>query len=470
MTETRGILAYGTHVPYRRLDRAAISGVMGSGGGRGWRSVASFDQDTTTMGVEAARQALGSGDSSSLSPDSLWFSTVVPAYVDKTNATTVHAALQLDAVVPALDLGGAVRSAVGSLRAALASSGRTLVVASDLRVGLPTSADEAAGGDAAAAVLTGSSADGPLLADYLGGASTTAEFLDRWRTPGDATSHTWEERFGEQAYGPLLDRAWSAALADTGLDAADIDTAIVTGLHGRAVKHLGGRLGVAVADDLADTVGNSGAAHPALLLADTLDSADAGRVVALVVLADGVEVLMFRTTDALASGRPSRSVATQVEDRADVAYPTYLAWRGLLEVQPPNRPAPSRPSASASLRRSDWKHGFVGSRDATTGTTHLPPSRVGIGGGAVDDMEPAPMADNEGTIVTFTVDRLAYSPSPPIVFAVVDFDGGGRMPVELTDVDPTEVAVGDRVAMTFRRLHTADGIHNYFWKARPVRG
>ena len=38
------------------------------------------------------------------------------------------------------------------------------------------------------------------------------------------------------------------------------------------------------------------------------------------------------------------------------------------------------------------------------------------------------------------------------------------------DVDPAEVAVGGRVAMTFRRLHSADGIHNYFWKARPVRG
>jgi len=24
------------------------------------------------------------------------------------------------------------------------------------------------------------------------------------------------------------------------------------------------------------------------------------------------------------------------------------------------------------------------------------------------------------------------------------------------------------VEMTFRRLFTADGIHNYFWKARPV--
>ena len=467
MTETMGILAYGAHVPYRRLDRAAISDVMGSGGGQGWRSVASFDQDTTTMGVEAARQALAATD---LDPEALWFSTVAPAYLDKTNATTVHAALRLDAAVSALDFGGAVRSSVGALRSALTGPGRTLVVSSDLRLGLPTSPDDSLGGEAAAAVLTGSAADGPLLAEYLGGASATAEFLDRWRTPGDVTSRTWEERFGEEAYGPLVEQAWAAALADIGLAADDIDTAIVTGLHGRAVKRLGGRLGVAVADDLIDTVGNSGAAHPALLLADALDTADAGRVVALVVLADGVEVLVFRSTDALAAGRPSRSVAAQVEDRADVAYPTYLAWRGLLEVQPPNRPAPNRISASASLRRSDWKHGFVGSKDATTGTTHLPPSRVGIGGGAVDDMEPAPMADTEGTIVTFTVDRLAYSPSPPIVFAVVDFDGGGRMPIELTDVDPAEVAVGGRVAMTFRRLHSADGIHNYFWKARPVRG
>jgi hypothetical protein len=27
-----------------------------------------------------------------------------------------------------------------------------------------------------------------------------------------------------------------------------------------------------------------------------------------------------------------------------------------------------------------------------------------------------------------------------------------------------------RVEMTFRRLFTADGIANYFWKARPIRG
>ena len=54
-----------------------------------------------------------------------------------------------------------------------------------------------------------------------------------------------------------------------------------------------------------------------------------------------------------------------------------------------------------------------------------------------------------------------------MVFAVVDFDGGGRLPLELTDVDHHEVAIGGRVEMTFRRLFVADGIANYFWKARP---
>jgi uncharacterized OB-fold protein len=75
----------------------------------------------------------------------------------------------------------------------------------------------------------------------------------------------------------------------------------------------------------------------------------------------------------------------------------------------------------------------------------------------------------QGTVATFTIDRIAYSPSPPIVFAVVDFDGGGRLPVELCDLDADALAIGDRVELTFRRLFSADGIHNYFWKARPVR-
>lgn len=84
-------------------------------------------------------------------------------------------------------------------------------------------------------------------------------------------------------------------------------------------------------------------------------------------------------------------------------------------------------------------------------------------------MSPAPMADVPATVTTYTIDRLAYSPSPPLVGAVLDFDGGGRFRCQLTDVSPDAVAVGDRVEMTFRRMSTARGIHNYFWKGRPAR-
>jgi len=56
-----------------------------------------------------------------------------------------------------------------------------------------------------------------------------------------------------------------------------------------------------------------------------------------------------------------------------------------------------------------------------------------------------------------------------MVAAVIDFEGGGRYQCELTDVDPKTVAIGNRVEMTFRRLLTAGTVHNYFWKARPIR-
>ena len=40
---------------------------------------------------------------------------------------------------------------------------------------------------------------------------------------------------------------------------------------------------------------------------------------------------------------------------------------------------------------------------------------------------------------------------------------------ELTDVDPAQVAIGNELEMSFRHLYTAQGDHNYFWKARPRR-
>jgi uncharacterized OB-fold protein len=385
----------------------------------------------------------------------------------------VHAALRLDSETPAFDFGGALRSSVGALRAALDARGSVLVITSDLRGGLPTSGDESQGGDGAAAVIVGDDSDGTVIAEFLGAAHATEEFLERWRTPGSTRSRQWEERFGEVKYGPLVEQAWNAALKSTELSADQINRTIVTGMHARAVRAVSARLGVAkeaLADDRSTSIGLTGSAHPLLLLADTLEAATPGQVIALVVLADGVDVLLFRTTDAIASYTPARTVAAQIDDATDLPYGKFLSWRGVVNVEPPRRPEPDRISASVAGRSEEWKYAFVGSRDRESGELHLPPARISRVGDAVDDMTPAPMADVQGTIALITIDRIAYSPSPPIAFAVVDWDGGGRLPVELCDVDVSTLQMGDRVEMTFRKLFTSDEIHNYFWKARPVRG
>ncbi len=461
----RGITAWSTYLPYRRLDRSQIAAFVGQGGGRGTRTVASYDEDPTTMAVAAGRRIAAGA------PDLLLFATAFPAYADKTNATAIHAALQLPATVPAFDLGASARSAMGGLLLAARSSGRVLVTAADVRGGLAGSADEAAGGDAAAAFLIADDGAGaPVLAEIVATASVTDEFVDRWRSPGETRTKTWDDKFAETTYAALGRRAWADALAAAGIQAGDVGAVAVAAPTARIAASLAARLGAAtVVDDLAATVGNAGAAQPALLLAALLEQAAPNQTVALVSLADGADVLILRTTPAVTERR-GETLARQLAAGGPLPYGKFLAWRGNLHVEPPRRPEPARVSATAAARNDAWKFGFVAARDPQTGAVHMPPQRVSADGQRTDQMEPQPMSGVQGTVATFTVDRMAYSPSPPIVFAVVDFDGGGRLPIELCDVDAADVAIGMRVEPTFRRLFVQDGIPNYFWKARPVRG
>ncbi|MEY2475581.1 MAG: hydroxymethylglutaryl-CoA synthase [Actinomycetota bacterium] len=447
-----GITAYNAYIPFFRLERTRIGEALGSLGGKGTRAVASYDEDATSMAVEAARPIAGQGGF-----DQLLFSTAAPPYLDKTNATAVHAALGLPEEVAAFDFGGAVRSGSGAMRAGV-QMGSTLVVLSDVRTGLPGGADERDGGDGAVAFLFG---DENVIAERIGGAAATAEFLDRWRIPGDPASRQWEERFGEVAYVPLAQAALTDALKKAGL--TEVDHLIVTGVHPRAARRLG-----ATVDDLSSVIGNTGTAHRGIVLADVLDRAEPGQTIAVLTLADGADCSILRTTDALASYQRKSTVREQIEaGNTGLDYPTFLTWRGQLHREPPRRPDPTAPSAPPSFRREHWKFGFTGSRCENCGTRHLPPARVCVKCQATDQMAPERLADVPGTIATFTIDRLAFSLSPPTVVAVVDFDGGGRFQCELTDVDPATVKIGNRVEMTFRKIFTSAGVHNYFWKARP---
>jgi uncharacterized OB-fold protein len=194
-------------------------------------------------------------------------------------------------------------------------------------------------------------------------------------------------------------------------------------------------------------------------------------------LADGADAFVLRTTDALPAAQAAReasgvpTVAAQVAaGRDDVTYASFLTWRGQLRREPPRRPDPERPAAPTVHRSESWKYAFTGSRCLVCGFRHMPPTRACLSCHTIDQMQLERLADVPGTVATFTIDHLAFSQSPPVVGVIVDFDGGGRYRCEMTDVKASELSIGDRVEMTFRRVWTALGVHNYFWKARPVVG
>jgi len=459
-----GIAHYGSYLPYFRLTRAAI------GAGKGERAVASYDEDSASMAVEAARDALRDG----IEVDTLVFATTSPPYAEKLNAATVQAALDLPEGVRSVELGGCSRMGLGALLLGLdlATAGRrSLVCASDVVVGAPGGARESQGGDGAVAFVT--AGDEEALARAIGRASATTELLDVWRLPEERFASQWEERFGAEVLGPVMIDTATRALKDAGLEPSDLDTVILDGSNPRAAAGLPRALGLKpeqLADPLAAGVGRTGAAHAGLLLARALDGARSGQRILVTSLSDGCDALILEVSDRIESGRPERSVDRWIgAKRNDLAYNTYLKWRGVLPLEPPRRPDPERPAAPPMRRHEKWKMAFVGSRCSACGTGHLPPQRVCVKCAAVDQMQPESFVDTLGTVATYTLDHLAYSLQPPVVVAIVDFEGGGRLSCELTDVEPREVAIGNRLEMTFRRLYTGQGVHNYFWKARPQR-
>jgi 3-hydroxy-3-methylglutaryl CoA synthase len=459
-----GIVRYGSYVPYFRVQRRAL------GGGRGERAVASYDEDAVSMAVEAAREARAQG------VDALVFATTSPPYAEKLNAATLQAALDLPESVRSLELGSSSRMGLAALGLGLdlaAGGARPLVCAGDVVIGAPGGARESGGGDAAVAFACGP--DGESLARLIGRACATSELLDVWRLPGDAFAKQWEERFGAEVLGPVGVDTATRALKAAGLEPSELALAVLDGTNPRALQALPAALRLKpeqLADPLADSVGRAGAAHAGLLLARALDRAAPGDRILVASVADGCDALVLEVTPRIAreGARPARGADAWIASkRSDLAYTTYLKWRGVLPFEPPRRPDPERPAAPPMRRSERWKMAFVGSRCRGCGTGHLPPQRVCVKCAALDQMDELRFADTPGRVTTYTVDHLAYSLQPPVVAAIVDFAGGGRLPCELTDVEPSAVAIGDELEMTFRRLYTGQGVHNYFWKARPRR-
>jgi 3-hydroxy-3-methylglutaryl CoA synthase len=193
---TKGILAFGAYIPWRRLPRKAIAETHGwfnpalKGQAKGERAFCNWDEDPVTMAVEAARDALSGRDRSTIT--ALRFASTTYPFLDRLHSGIVAGALSLSEDVSAIDVGATQRAGTSALIEALGSDGETLVIASEKRGAKAASPVEMSSGDGAAAVLIG---EGTPVARLLGKASRTVDFVDHFRSVDNQFDYQWEERW-----------------------------------------------------------------------------------------------------------------------------------------------------------------------------------------------------------------------------------------------------------------------------------
>ena len=480
MADKIGILSFGAYLPRLRLQRKSIAAANSwfapalRGLARGERAMANWDEDSITMAVEAARECLAGRDRAGIAQ--LMLASTTHPYDDRQNAGIVANALNLGSALAALDVTGSQRSGTSALATALASAGgrEVLVVASEHRLAKAASPQEMHYGDGAAALLVGA---GKPIARLLGAHSETVDFVSQFRAGGVAHDYAWEERWiRDEGYMKIVPRAIEALMKSSGAKPESVSHFCLPCTLGRVVPAIAKHAGIAegaVRDNLAAVCGDTGAAHPLVMLAHALEDAKPGERILLAAFGQGCDALLFEVTEAIGAGAAGRGVKAALARRKEEAnYMKFLAFNDHVALERGMRAEGDKGTPLSTLYRNrDMITGLVGGKCRACGTLQFPRARYCVNPqcNALDSQDDQPFSGIGAKVMSYTADVLTYCPDPPAYYGMIQFDGGGRMMADFTDVDDGKVEVGMPMRMMFRiKEHDrARGFVRYFWKAAP---
>ena len=437
--------------------------------------MANFDEDSVSMAVAAAIDCLNGREREEI--DGLLFATTTPPYAEKQCASIIATALDLRRDIFTADITDVLRAGTTALKSALdsvaaGSAKNVLVVASDNRQGAPKGEAERNSGDGAVAFIISEDA---VIAEQAGSYTITENMMDTWRSAGDQFVRSWEDRFAiEEGLARIMGEAVSGFMEKERVSVKDVAKLALYSpdarRHGQLARHLGFQP-EQVQDPLFGRMGNTGAAFPLMLLAGALEDGSPGQLLLTVAYGDGSDVLGFRTTSKVGERGHGLGVSGFLDSGQVLdSYETYAKWRNVwLTDSSSRRPDPQSPSVTALWRESDQNIKFHGGVCNQCGYVQYPPQRVCVECQSRDDSTPIRLSDKLGTVFTYSLDYLAGTVDTPLAVVVVDFEPGGRVLCMMTDREVGEVQIGMPVQMSFRKLRVVNGIHNYYWKAVPLR-
>ena len=347
MTGKAGIVGYGVYVPPYRIrveDIASVwnkePGQIKAGLGIEEKSLPSMDEDTITISVEAARNAVFHGKVDPREIEAIFVGSESHPYAVKPTAVVVGESIGGTTHMTASDTEfackagtAAIQMCMGMVKSKMIKFG--LAIGADTSQSMPGDALEFTAGAGGAAFIIGN--DG-MIAEIEDTFSFTTDTADFWRRNMQEFPRHGARFTGEPSYFRHLISATQGLLEKTGRKVEDFDHVVFHQPNGKfplkAAKDLGIPAEKLKHGMLVGKIGNTYSGASMLGLASILDHAKPDEMILVVSYGSGAgsDAFSIKVLDAIEEKR-KRLIPVQkyIDRKVYVNYSTYARYTGKLK-------------------------------------------------------------------------------------------------------------------------------------------
>ena len=341
-----GVTGYGAYIPQYRLPASEIARVWG-GSDEGHpvneKSVPGLDEDTITMSIEAARNAL---KRAGIQPElirAVWVGSESHPYAVKPSSTVVAEAIGAPVHIQAADLEFACKAGSEAMVAAMGLVGSgmadyALAIGADTAQGKPGDALELTAAAGAAAFILGPAENS--LAEIISAYSFVTDTPDFWRRAYQHYPEHGQRFTGEPAYFKHIITAARTMMEESGTKASDYTYAVFhqpnIKFPRRVAKELGFSEDQIKTGLLSPVIGNTYAGASPIGLTAILDGAKAGDRILMVSFgsgagSDALDLIVTKYIEGRQKLAPT--TAYYIARRVEIDYATYTRYRGILAMK-----------------------------------------------------------------------------------------------------------------------------------------
>jgi len=334
-----GIIGYGAYVPFYRLEASEVNRVWGgSGVPIEEKSVVAPDEDTITIAVECAKQAVKRASIDPYEIGAVFVGTESKPYAVKPSGTIVAEAIGATPNVSTADYEFACKAGTEAMQncIGLVGSGMhkyAMAIGADTAQGRPQDALEYTAACGGAAFIFSEKSEETVA--YLESSySFVTDTPDFWRRSKEMYPRHGNRFTGEPAYFKHINEASKGLMNETGYQAEDFKYAVFhqpnTKFPIKAARSLGFNMDQINPGLVVPKIGNTYAGSTPVGLAATFDVAEPGEKIFAVSYGSGSgsDAFVFTVQEAIEHKRAGPSVMSFIKRKRYVDYATYLKNRG----------------------------------------------------------------------------------------------------------------------------------------------